>query len=864
MAENGNGYAAVDPCDVSLFDGKTAQMIGYRLLSFFVCVITLGIAYPWMHCMMQRWETKHTIINGRRLTFDGSGAQLIGKYLLWVFLTIITLGIYGIWLGLGIKKWTVKHTRYADESEPIESRFSGGPGGFLGVHLLAFLFTLVTFGIGRAWAEKNVLKWEAKHTHIGGSPMVFNGSGGQLFVKYLLFVLLTPITLGIYALFFPVKLLRWRVAHTQARYRTPEIREKARAHESGATQDYAKYRLAGNDRELAAVKSGFSGREDVQELERMVAKDNPYAAYGLAVLLKGDAPAFEGRALELLECAAGAKYYPALLALAGQQSGEQALHTLTDAAKNGSAEACWILADRLGKTGADEEAAYWFRIALDWEYPEAMAHAEDYHALLEKIALKLSEGSPAPREKQEKQEKGKAGRIAVTVLLLIAGAAVVFAMIRWGGSWVNNRPPENIPGKSEPTVPTEPTRELAKVTVERELPPERIGGRPAWLRRPDTSSIDYVLGSNAFCYTTETSCYLYVTFGTAETDTLYLSDDNGWKSEPLTNGVLCIEYPADSPDFRGLYVETEHGERKFHSFAVLTGNLDDLNRWIEGKAYPFDPEMSVYGRLLGAWTTWRYDGEDQIESDEFIFYEDGRYSWSAGLYTLITDTQGVDYLTRIDGKYWLHGGGTGAEGEYIISNSDGTLNLYGISATDGQPTKQGCFWFWFEGDVLMLKNVFTDEVRAFEHRSGPGEPLAELPDPSVEYPEMWRTELQNRWVNYYDVSDAVLRVDELVLRPDMTWSRGWVEYTAREDGYGEYAYNGKTWDITAGSGRQGTYTFGPYGDLTLFLHADADMQFGEALDEVYWVIRESTGIVLYRIVDGTIDRSAVIRYENWE
>lgn len=208
MAENSNGYAAVDPCDVSLFDGKTAQMIGYRLLSFFVCVITLGIAYPWMHCMMQRWETKHTIINGRRLTFDGSGAQLIGKYLLWVFLTIITLGIYGIWLGLGIKKWTVKHTRYADESEPIESRFSGGPGGFLGVHLLAFLFTLVTFGIGRAWAEKNVLKWEAKHTHIGGSPMVFNGSGGQLFVKYLLFVLLTPITLGIYALFFPVKLLR--------------------------------------------------------------------------------------------------------------------------------------------------------------------------------------------------------------------------------------------------------------------------------------------------------------------------------------------------------------------------------------------------------------------------------------------------------------------------------------------------------------------------------------------------------------------------------------------------------------------------------------------------------------------------------
>ena len=222
----GNGpQITADPVaetPASYFDGNTWQLIGYRLLSFFVCVITLGIAYPWMLCVMQNWETKHTVIDGRRLKFDGQGHQLIGNYLLWLLLTVITLGIYGIWFGLGIKKWVVKHTLYADSAPaadgtpPVASRFSGGAGGFLGIHLFAFFLTVITLGIGKAWADVKVLRWEAKHTHIGGTTLVFGGTGGQLFVKYLLFVLLTPLTLGIYALFFPVSYKKWEIKSTNA------------------------------------------------------------------------------------------------------------------------------------------------------------------------------------------------------------------------------------------------------------------------------------------------------------------------------------------------------------------------------------------------------------------------------------------------------------------------------------------------------------------------------------------------------------------------------------------------------------------------------------------------------------------------
>ena len=201
----------------SYFDGNAFQRIGWQILVFLLSVISLGIAYPWAMCMMERWKTKHTVITGRRLKFTGHGHQLFGKYILWAFLTLITLGIYSIWFGLGMKKWVVKHTVYADGSSGVESRFTGGAGGWFGYHLLFGLIAVVTLGIGVPWGQKMLLCWEAEHTEIDGSALVFSGTGGQLLVKYLIFVLLTPLTLGIYAIFFPVSVLKWQISHTARR-----------------------------------------------------------------------------------------------------------------------------------------------------------------------------------------------------------------------------------------------------------------------------------------------------------------------------------------------------------------------------------------------------------------------------------------------------------------------------------------------------------------------------------------------------------------------------------------------------------------------------------------------------------------------
>ena len=96
----------------SYFDGALLQLIGWYLLGAIITICTFGICLPWAYCMIYDWETKHTVINGKRLIFDGTAIQLFGNWIKWWILTLITLGIYGFWLSIKLKQWKVKHTHF--------------------------------------------------------------------------------------------------------------------------------------------------------------------------------------------------------------------------------------------------------------------------------------------------------------------------------------------------------------------------------------------------------------------------------------------------------------------------------------------------------------------------------------------------------------------------------------------------------------------------------------------------------------------------------------------------------------------------------------------------------------------------------
>lgn len=98
----------------SKFDGGLLGLIGHNILCSLIITFSLGIATPFAVCIKQNWETKHTIINGKRLMFKGKGINLLGRFVLWILLSIVTLGIYLLWVSINMKKWVIKNTDFVD------------------------------------------------------------------------------------------------------------------------------------------------------------------------------------------------------------------------------------------------------------------------------------------------------------------------------------------------------------------------------------------------------------------------------------------------------------------------------------------------------------------------------------------------------------------------------------------------------------------------------------------------------------------------------------------------------------------------------------------------------------------------------
>ncbi len=97
---------------------------------------------------------------------------------------------------------------------PVESKFTGGLLGLIGINILHAFLIAITLGIGAPWAICMKERWMAKHTVIDGKQLMFDGTGGQLFGNYIKWVLLTLITLGIYGFWLDIKMKQWIVKHT--------------------------------------------------------------------------------------------------------------------------------------------------------------------------------------------------------------------------------------------------------------------------------------------------------------------------------------------------------------------------------------------------------------------------------------------------------------------------------------------------------------------------------------------------------------------------------------------------------------------------------------------------------------------------
>lgn len=107
-----DGEPVMPNTGASSFDGNSFQYFGYSLLGGLLVLLTCGIASPWVMCMLQGWDTKHQIINNRRLTFSGSGLGFLGEWIIIALLTLITCGLYSSWGIVRMNKYIIRHTDF--------------------------------------------------------------------------------------------------------------------------------------------------------------------------------------------------------------------------------------------------------------------------------------------------------------------------------------------------------------------------------------------------------------------------------------------------------------------------------------------------------------------------------------------------------------------------------------------------------------------------------------------------------------------------------------------------------------------------------------------------------------------------------
>ena len=209
----------LDP-DKSVFDGSGLELFLINLVGALICLVTIGLASPWVICYRIGWDRRHTIYNGRRLAFNGTGIQLFGKWIIWFLLTIVTCGLYSFVMGLKLEQWILSHTTFADEvSDPNNtdvfpnSGFEGNMFEWIGYNLVMGLASGLTCGIALPWVVCSFNKWYAPNVRISGKRLRFEGSGAELFGQYIIVLLLSIVTCGLYYSWGYVRLRRWAISH---------------------------------------------------------------------------------------------------------------------------------------------------------------------------------------------------------------------------------------------------------------------------------------------------------------------------------------------------------------------------------------------------------------------------------------------------------------------------------------------------------------------------------------------------------------------------------------------------------------------------------------------------------------------------
>ncbi len=186
--------------------------LGYALGS----LLSLGFAFPALHCIYVRYLVKRTTLNGHKLRFDGTISAFYKQYLIWFGISLLTAGLFAIFvLPRNIHRWTVEQLHFADlEGGTGKSRFRARAWSYWCYTLLAGWLSYISLGFALPVAWQRLQRWYFGQMQIDGCDLIFYGSLKRTYGKYALWEAISVVSLGVGSVWAGLNFWNWTVGQT--------------------------------------------------------------------------------------------------------------------------------------------------------------------------------------------------------------------------------------------------------------------------------------------------------------------------------------------------------------------------------------------------------------------------------------------------------------------------------------------------------------------------------------------------------------------------------------------------------------------------------------------------------------------------
>lgn len=211
------------PCRFE-YKGTGGGLFAELIVGGILTVCTFGLYSPWFICRLTDFVARQTRLidnngNSVRFLFVGTGADLFVHLIVGTLLTVCTFGIYGFWFSVNLTRFMIENLTAEDSSgEPIELSFHGTGADLFAQCIIAYVLTILTFGIYAPWMICTLHRFYYDNTRIHSSngelTLTFRGTGSELFVTFVIGYVLTFLTLGLYSFWLQVELMRFTTGNT--------------------------------------------------------------------------------------------------------------------------------------------------------------------------------------------------------------------------------------------------------------------------------------------------------------------------------------------------------------------------------------------------------------------------------------------------------------------------------------------------------------------------------------------------------------------------------------------------------------------------------------------------------------------------